>query len=547
MEDADGLNRQGALALQRAMPGLAAQFLRRAIVAAPECQELYNNLGLACLHLGLFAEAQRNLCKALTLHPEAAECLANLGRVFHLRKQGLAARHYCHAALALRPDLAEAQHHLGMALDGSDDSVGAFRRAILIEPGFTAPMHDLALLLAKRQAWQKAISLYRRALAFAPSAPFLWNDLGVAYRNDGGPVEARLSYRRALALKPDLTDSLYNLALAESGLGQWREAERFYRAALATTPDHAKAHANLACLLLARGAYRQGWREFEWRWQAATMRPRHFSAPQWYGEPAPGKRLLIHAEQGFGDTLQFCRFIAPVIRLGIDVVLEVPQDLMRLMRRLPGIAQVIAAGDPLPAFDLHCPMMSLPLALGIEQDSLPLATSYLRADPARSADWRQFLAAPGKRLIGLSWAGRSRTQSAELNAIDRRRSLDPKRLAPLWSLSDRFHFVSLQKEAASPGLPIADPMGEIGDFADCADLVSALDLVIAVDSAVAHLAGGLGKPVWLLNRHDSCWRWGRERSDTPWYPSLRQFRQTAPGDWDSVIAEIAMTLDLNAI
>jgi hypothetical protein len=265
--------------------------------------------------------------------------------------------------------------------------------------------------------------------------------------------------------------------------------------------------------------------------------------PQWRGETADGKILLIYAEQGFGDTLQFCRYGELAAARGLRVIMRVPKPLVRLLRSLSGVAQVIAEDEDLPAFDLQCPMLSMPLALATTPATIPSRIPYLAAEEAAVAAWQSRLAgsAPGPR-IGLVWAGSARNTPA-LAAVDRRRSIAPDRLAPLLDLQG-LHFFSLQKDgpAGSPPLPLIDFMTEMQDFADTAALVANLDLIISVDTAAAHLAAALGKPVWLLNRFDSCWRWLTDRRDSPWYPTLRLYSQPRPGDWDAVIAELVRDL-----
>jgi hypothetical protein len=258
--------------------------------------------------------------------------------------------------------------------------------------------------------------------------------------------------------------------------------------------------------------------------------------PQWQGEPASGRTLLIHAEQGYGDTIQFCRYACLAKACGLRVVLEVQQPLVRLLQSLAGVDQIIARGDRLPDFDLHCPMLSLPLAFGTVLETIPGETPYLTAGAADVAAWHTRLSRSLPR-IGLAWAGGSATKS------DRQRSLSTEQLTPLMNLSG-IQWVCLQKERkeAFAGAGMLDFMPEMQDFADTAALVANLDLVISVDTAIAHLAAALGKPVWLLNRFDPDWRWLKGGQDSMWYPSLRQYRQAQPGQWETPIAAIAEDL-----
>jgi len=296
------------------------------------------------------------------------------------------------------------------------------------------------------------------------------------------------------------------------------------------------------------GRFEEGWKEYEWRWKTKLLSgdAGRFSAPTWGGEAIGDRVILLHAEQGLGDTLQFCRY-APLIAAGARVVLEVQAPLTRLLSQLPGIAAIVARGDGLPPFDLHCPLLSLAGVVGTTLDTIPAEAPYLAADPALAADWRDRLAGLGGLRTGLVWAG-GRRLDANLAAVDRRRSIALDTMSPLGEVSG-VTFISLQKgdpsaQAAHPpaGMALYDFTADLHDFADTAALIDNLDLVISVDTSVVHLAGALGKPVWLLNRFDTCWRWLLDRDDSPWYPQLRQFRQPSPGDWKSVISGVGDAL-----
>jgi hypothetical protein len=332
-----------------------------------------------------------------------------------------------------------------------------------------------------------------------------------------------------------------------------KEAEAAARTALRLRPDMPDAQVNLAMVLLLTGHWAEAWPFYEARWQVGdlAMQRRAFPQPLWTGaQPLAGRTILLHAEQGLGDTLQFCRYAPLVAAQGARVVLEVQPPLTRLLAGLEGVAQIVATGDPLPDFDLHCPLMSLPHAFATTPETIPAPVPYLAADPAQQKAWREVLAdLPGPR-VGLVWAGSARAWLPHATAIDRRRSMRLADMAPLAQVRG-YSFVSLQlgppaAQLAEPpaGLRIHDATTHLGDFADTAALVANLDLVIAVDTAVAHLAGALGRPVWLLNRFDTCWRWLLGRDDSPWYPGLRQFRRGAQEDWTSVMQRVAATLNL---
>ncbi|MEN6621037.1 MAG: glycosyltransferase family 9 protein, partial [Smithella sp.] len=285
----------------------------------------------------------------------------------------------------------------------------------------------------------------------------------------------------------------------------------------------------------------EGWRQYEWRWQATHLKRYDTPKPLWQGEAAVGRILLIQSEQGFGDTLQFCRYASLAAAKGLRVVLEVQPALVRLMKSLSGIERVIPMGQPLPDFDFYCPTMSLPTAFNTRVETIPSDVPYLFAAPEAVNSWKNRLPESSKKMlkVGLVWAGSSRTNSIELVSVDHRRSINPELLAPLMDV-DGIQFFSLQKlgPSAPKEFGLVDMTAECRDFADTAALIANLDLVISVDTAVAHLAGALGKPVWILNRFDSCWRWMETREDSPWYPTLRLFRQPYPGDWSSVVLRV---------
>jgi Flp pilus assembly protein TadD len=426
------------------------------------------------------------------------------------------------------------------------DRLAVLRLEAALRPDDPQAQFDLGVALKEQGQIEAAVGCYRRALALQPDYPGAHNNLGNALRGLGRLDEAVASLRAAVALQPDYAEAHNNLGIAWQRQGRLDAAIDCYRRSLALNPDIPEVHNNLAMALLARGDLAAGWAEYEWRWKTRQLAAgwRDFARPQWAGEPADGRTLLIHAEQGFGDTLQFCRYAPLAAARGLRVVLEVQPPLVRLLRGLPGIDRVVAHGEALPDFDLHCPMLSLPLAFGTTLGSIPADVPYLHADAAQAAAWGTRVAAAGEGVrIGLAWAGNPSEQTPAGGALDRRRSIDPGRLAPFFAVPG-LRFFSLQKDgpAAPADFALTDVMPEMGDFADTAALVANLDLVVSVDTAVAHLAAALGKPVWLLDRFDPDWRWLFGRRDSPWYPTLRIYRQPRPGDWDSVLADVARDL-----
>jgi hypothetical protein len=401
--------------------------------------------------------------------------------------------------------------------------------------------NNLGIVLLKQGLPEQAAECSLVALRLRPEFPEGLDNLGRALAEQGHLDDAAAKFRASITLRPGYAEAHSNLGTVLKEQGQLEAAITCFRTSILHKPDLADAHHNLGITLLTRGDLTEGWQEYEWRWDipAPADARRNFAQPQWRGEDGSGRTLLIHAEQGFGDTIQFCRYAALARARGFKVVLEVQPPLARLLQSLVGADQLVARGDKLPDFDLHCPMLSLPLALGTTLETIPGNAGYLSADATRFAAWQSRLsqsmgAAP---RIGLAWAGGSATKS------DRQRSLRWEQLASLLDLPG-FEFYSLQlsgQEAVSDSRLI-NYMPEIQDFADTAALVANLDLIISVDTAVAHLAGALGKPVWLLNRFDPDWRWFVGRQDSPWYPTLRQFRQAKPGEWQAVVTEVGRNL-----
>ena len=587
---ADSLHLLGVIFSQTGRHELALDLIGQAIALAPPGAAVYHtNLGNALASLGRLDEAEACHRRSIALDPALADAHIALGRT--LRRQGrpeeAAAACYRHAlrlapgnprahlglgdvlfhqeqmeeaaacyraAIALAPDDPDAHNNLGSALHRQarlDGAAACFRAALAINPRHEEALFNLANVLRAQQSFDAAAECYARALALKPDRADSHNNLGTVLLLQEHLREAIVCFREAIFLRPDYPEAHSNLGVAHASLRRTAESINAFRTAIHLRPDHAEAHHNLGMALLAAGDMAEGWREFEWRWlvEPGISTRRDFTQPQWTGEPAEGRTLFIHAEQGFGDTLQFCRY-APLVRArGMRVVMGAPQPLFQLLRGLDGVDALVTPGDPLPPFDLHCPMLSLPLATGTTVETIPAAIPYLHANAARAASWRARLAradAAGPR-IGLVWAGRRRHDLALTAVVDRQRALAPDQLAPLLEVPG-LQFLSLQKDGprAPPGFPLADPMDEMHDFADTAALVANLDLVISVDSAVAHLAGALGRPVWLLDRFGHCWRWLAGRRDSPWYPLMRIYRQPAPGDWDSVLAEVAGDLRLLA-
>jgi tetratricopeptide (TPR) repeat protein len=405
-------------------------------------------------------------------------------------------------------------------------------------------LKDRAAALTRAKHYEEALAAYEAVLAQAPDDIGALNECGGLHARLGRPDAALAFYQRAFDRSPKSATLLINKGTALCALTRYHEALASFCAATAIEPDRAEAHYNAGLVRLRLGDFENGWRDYEWRWRKADWadKRRNFAAPLWLGtELVERKTILLHAEQGFGDTIQFARYVPLVARRGATVVLECQPELKSLLRDIGGAAQVIARGEVLPAFDRHCPLLSLPLAFAGEAAPAPAGVPYLRPQPERAAKWRERLPANGRLRVGVCWAG----NSAHLN--DRNRSIPLERFAALFTVPE-VDFVSLQKDVGEAQAAILHERGvvqlgrEFADFADTAAVVAMLDLVISVDTSVAHLAGAMGKAVALLLPFAPDWRWMLDRTDTPWYPTARLYRQAVIGDWDGPLARLCQEL-----
>lgn len=535
--------------------------------AQPEAEEIYREilalrpmhfdaiqlLGALSLQAGRIDEGVGLLQKAVSINGKQAPLHSNLAYAYNAQRRFSEGLVSANRALALQPGFPDALNNRGNALAGLDrpaEALASFDKALALQPELAQAWNNRACVLRDLDRPADALASCDQAIALHAGYADAWSNRANALSDMNRPQDAQASYQRALELAPAFVDAWNNLGLTLVDMKLHDEALQSYERALALNADWAEAHWNYALCLLQMGRLEQGWREYEWRWQRHRIQAsqRSFAQPLWLGEfPLEGKTILLHAEQGLGDTLQFCRYAPLVAAMGARVILEVPKELMRLLTTLAGVAELVEQGQPLPAFDFHAPLLSLPLAFGTDLASIPSGTPYVFADNAEAQCWAQRLAGDGAPAlkVGLVWAGGNRPHVAELRKTDARRSVTLETLRPILDVQ-HVRFYSLQKGPAAQqlrdkqalGERIIDYTDELDDFADTAALVENLDLVITVDTAVAHLAGAMNKPVWIMNRFDTCWRWLLERTDSPWYPGVRLFRQPALGDWDSVVKEV---------
>jgi tetratricopeptide (TPR) repeat protein len=527
----------------------------RALVLRPDYAEALSNRGVTLHEMGRFEDAAASYDSALALRPDYAEAHFNRGNALHELKWFEEALSSYDRALSLRPDFAEAAANRANplhALKRFEEALAGYDRMLALRPDRAEVHYNRGNALHELKRFGEALASYDRALLLQPGHADAHFNRGNALHELKRFDEALASYDRALALRPDHAGTYVNRAVTLLELGRMDEALANYQAALTVRPDYEEVHYCEALCRLLIGDFERGWEKNEWRWQTEALRnsKRSFAQKLWLGEAdIAGKTILLHAEQGFGDTLQFCRYVPLVAARGARVILEVQRPLQALMASLPGAVQVVSRGDALSAFDMHCPLLSLPLAFGTRLETIPSAVRYLAAPESKVRAWRDALGQHDRPRIGLVWAGNPRKELPNANRIDSERSMAFGRLAPLFFVTG-CEFYSLQKgddavkqlrDSAFSEL-VVDRTSELHDFSDTAALIENLDLVIAVDTAVAHLAGALGKPFWLLNRYNTCWRWLLDRDDSPWYPAVRQFRQDESRDWNNVIARVCLAL-----
>ncbi|MBM3097327.1 glycosyltransferase family protein [Gluconobacter cerinus] len=461
------------------------------------------------------------LREAETLLPERPESLFLLGGVYERLQCWEKASLFYGQALEARPHAARVWHRLGIALLHQDDlggSIKALDTAVQQDPAIPEYATDLSMVLSRD-------GQFEAALGFAQSA---------------------------LKMQPDDGNALNNAGHILQCLNRSAEALQFYDAALQRSPDHPVIRFGRATALLKSGDFLLGWQEYESRWLSSRTVRADIDAPVWEGESLKGCTILVHHEQGYGDTLHFIRLMPILAQRGAEVVVQVPVPLVRLMQRVAGVSRVVSVLDPADCFDYHCPMMSLPVRLGLTAEFvgqfpyLSVSEEDMTTQGGKLSAQVQGSCQPPDFIVGLVWSGDPRPHDLRATQTDRRRSMSLETLRPLFSVKG-VRFVSFQMGAArhqvaETGLPLVDGTENILDFADTAARLSAVDLLITVDTSMAHLAGGLGKPVWMLSRSDACWRWGDAGTQTAWYPDMRIFRQPVAGDWGSVVDDVRLTL-----
>jgi len=533
--------------MQGQLDDAAGQY-EQALSLRPDLFPSYSGLARILCEQGKFEQARARLQQLIALNPNYPAAHNNLGNIFQMQGQLDEAAAQYEQALALKPDYAEAHNNLGNVLEKRgrlDEAAARYRQAVALRPDFFQAHDNLGDVFRQQGLLEQAIGCYQRAIALRPDLAETHNHLGNILRKQGKLDLATAHFDRALALRPDYAEAHINLGHVLRGQNQLEEATARYQQALTFRPDSVEAQMGLAACHLLLEDYERGWPAYEWRLRMGGLPPPP-DVPRWSGEPLAGRRILLLTEQGLGDTFQFIRYVRLLKEQGARVVLNAQRALGPLLASQPDFVELFILGSApeLPRCDFYLPLLSLPGAFGTTAATIPCDVPYLAADPKLTGAWRREMLGIDGIKIGIAWQG------APGFRLDRWRSIPLAHFAPL-ALLPGVRLVSLQKgfgseQVATVDFPVLDLSGRLdevaGAFMDTAALIQSLDLVVTPDSAIAHLAGALGAPVWVALPFSANWRWLRRRDDSPWYPTMRLFRQTKIDDWPDVFFRITQAV-----
>jgi tetratricopeptide (TPR) repeat protein len=562
----------GVVALQVKQPQAAMELIGRSVQIAPNAGSL-NNFGEALRHLNRVNEAIEAYRRSIQMQPKQLDAYTNMALAFEQIGKHDEAAAALERAADMQPQRIDLHGAAGSAWARAGDgyrAAAAFRRVLAIKPDHAAALSNLAMALANTGALDEALQAAQRGLELEPDSAVSHGSIAVVYDKLGRDAEAVAEFERAAELNPRNADYYGHRATVLERMGKLEEAVEVYQQgaqavpndvrlfsnlsnilrrrrryaesvraaerAIRIFPGYSDAHGNRALSLLALGDYTNGFVEYEWRWRCDnfTTAPREFKRPMWDGSDPAGRTILIHTEQGYGDTFQFLRYVPMLADRGAKVIVECNHSLVKLIARVRGVSRVVAAGLALPDFDLHTPLLSLPRDFGTTLETIPADVPYLSPEPQRVEAWRERLR-EGDFKIGLVWAGNAKP--------------DPARTVPAALLSKLAgipgaRFYGLQKRSAPtyqpspPELQLIDLDDELNDFHDTAAAMMNLDLILTIDTAAAHLAGALARPTWTLLPWSPDWRWMLDREDSPWYPTMRLFRQSRQDEWSDVIDRV---------
>jgi tetratricopeptide (TPR) repeat protein len=542
----DAMQLLGVLAAQVGKADIAVDLIRRAIAINPRQPMYHCNLGQTYLSVGRADEAVAAFAQAIAIQPDFFQAIVNQGNAYLARGDVDQAISNYRRAIEIDPHVAETYNNLGNALrhkQQMDDAISAYRDAIARTPRLPDAHYNLAIALKDSRRFDEAIAEFQQAIALRPNYPEALNNLGNVYQSVGRLEEAAALFRHAIALRPGFVNARNNLANVLHDELKLDDAIASYKQVMEMAPEWALPHYNYSLTLLLLGEFEQGWREHESRRKAPEIEIfiQDFPKPSWDGNDLRGRTVLIHSEQGFGDAIQFARYLPMVAARGGRVIFQCHEELADLFKGFAGADQIIARGQPLPEFDLHLPLLSLPLIFETNSiERIPADVPYLRANPEISQRWRQRVAPlEGTFKVGLVWSGRTHPpgRSVELAALSAL-----AQIAGVSLVSLQFGEASKQADSPPAGMKIASWSDDLRDFTDTAALIEQIDLLITIDTAAAHLAGAMGKPVWVLVPWKPDWRWLLDRDDSPWYPTMRLYRQPARGDFATPIQRLAADL-----
>ncbi len=575
----DAIHLLGVIAAQKNNPSKAIRLIGRAIEIYPKNALSHFNLAIALNDLKKHDETIASYKKAISLKPDYAEAHFNLGVLFQNTEKFELAKSSYERSIFYRANYVEAFNNLGavlLKLEKKQDALACLDKALSLKPDFAEAYNNKGIALRELNDLEGSLACIDKAIALNEHFAEAYNNKGETLINLKKPQDALENFQKAIEIRPDYAEAFHNMGVAHYELGQldhamsftdkaltlkpnfveayitqgklFKERNQFdaaidsYDQAIKIDPENAQALTNKSILLLLLGQILPGWQLYEWRWRndslSALLEKRSFSQPLWLGDfSLENKTILLHGEQGLGDTIQFCRYAKWVAKMGARILLEVQKPLAGLLAQLEGVSQIIPKGEPIPDFDCHCPLMSLPLAFKTDLDNMPSADPYIRASEEKMHTWRERIGHSTKPRIGLVWSG---------NPLHRN---DANRSIPLASLlaylPPGFHYVSLQKEVRDSDSDVLDAYPEIShfgdaliDFTDTAALCQLVDLVISVDTSLAHLSGSMGKETWVLLPFIPDWRWLLDRTDSPWYSKMRLFRQDKIGNWNDVLKRI---------
>lgn len=573
----------------------AFESYHRAVTLEPNYSEAYFNRGVLLQETGQLDDAIKAYDNALRIKADHIEAYSNkaiIYRSFGDLESGLAC---LDKALEINDSFAEGHCNRGLILQGLrryDEAIACYNRALELKPDYVEAMNNRGVILKDLGKFAEAMASFYVAISLKKDYADAYSNLGLVFQEIKQPDAAIMQYTKAIELKEDFAEAYFNRGVTLQKLDDYDAAIKDYQTAIAKKNHFAQPHNNLGVIfhelqqldlsvlhfdqaiedpgttadaswnrslvLLTQGKYLEGWKEYEWRRKASksgVLKNRVFHKPLWIGnESLENKTILVVSEQGLGDTLQFCRYVPMLAKLGAKVIFEVQKPLLALMKGIGGVASMTTTGiEPAEPYDCYCPLMSLPHAFKTTLDTIPSTIPYIPSDQEKTEYWANKLGKKDKLRIGLVWSGGFRPDQPEVWATNNRRNLPLEKLIAFKDIDADFYslqkgdpaeseLVEVQKNGWD-GPNIINYTSELNDFTDTAALIENLDLVIAVDTSTAHLAAALGKPTWILNRFDTCWRWLQEGEDSAWYPSVKLFRQKQQGDWDGVLNAIVRSLN----